>query len=140
MYNVKSIAPSFLIMTAELAAIECLGKSPFLIGSSSFLQVTRTRKNSLDEFEFDQIQPLTMDYAALRVSKHQCRSRFLGSKDMHRSLYVFDFGHIHTADIGVTWPWTVAVVFFNFRTIQNISMTLLAGFNVSEFCPFGLLL
>ena len=47
LYNVKTLAPSFLI------------------GSSSFLQVTRTTIKSLKSSKFDQILPLTAELPAL---------------------------------------------------------------------------
>ena len=43
---------------------------------------------------------------------------------MHERLKVFDFVHTHTADIGVTWPWTIALFFENdLKTSHNILMT-----------------
>ena len=46
--------------------------------------------------------------SSLEHLKNRYFPLFLGSKDMHRRLNVFDFGHIQTSDIGVTWPWTIA--------------------------------
>ena len=48
----------------------------------------------------------------------------------------FYFGHVHTSDIGVTWPWTIA---FYLKTIQNILTSLHAGTQVSDRCPLGYL-
>ena len=71
---------------AELAALERLEKSPytyngknvvatlaplFLIGSSSFLQVTRTTISSQMSSNFDQIRLLTAELSALVCLKNQ---------------------------------------------------------------------
>ena len=71
---------------AELAALERLEKSPytyngknvvatlaplFFIGSSSFLQVTRTTIISRMGSNFSQIRPLTVELAALECLKNQ---------------------------------------------------------------------
>ena len=53
LYNVvKTLAPSFLI------------------GSSSFLQVTRTTMNSWKSLKFDQIQPWTAELPALECQEN----------------------------------------------------------------------
>ena len=72
--------------TAELAALERLKKSPltyngkdvvnaqvpsFLMGSSSFLQSTRTAIRSRMSSDLDQIRPLTGELSALECLKNQ---------------------------------------------------------------------
>ena len=62
-------------LTSELVALECLKKKSynfvstlapsFLIGSSSYLQVTRTSIISQTSSNFSQIQPRTAELAAL---------------------------------------------------------------------------
>ena len=70
---------------AELAALECQENSPktnngknvvatlaplFFMGSSSFLQLTRTPKISRMGSNFSQIRPLTVEVAALESLKN----------------------------------------------------------------------
>ena len=68
--NFSHVSP----LTAELAALECLKNQhnpvstlvpSFLIGSSSFLPVTRTTIKTGMSSNFDQIGLLTMELAAL---------------------------------------------------------------------------
>ena len=61
MYNVvNTLAPSFLMNNV----VNTLAPS-FLIGSSSFVQVTRTCVRTWRTLNFDQIRPLTLELPAL---------------------------------------------------------------------------
>ena len=74
--NFSQIRP----LTVELAALECLKNhyfvlwqlaSSILIGSSSYLEVTRIAITSRMSSNFSQIQPLTAELSALDCVKNQ---------------------------------------------------------------------
>ena len=73
--NFSQIRP----LTVELAALECLKNHYFvatlapsiLIGSSSYLEVTRIAITSRMSSNFSQIQPLTAELSALDCVKNQ---------------------------------------------------------------------
>ena len=68
-------------LTAELSALDCVKKSifnvlatlapSFLIGSSLFMEVTRTSVTSRISSNFDQIRPLTAELSAPECLKNQ---------------------------------------------------------------------
>ena len=88
--TIKSrLSSKFGSCTVELAALDRLEKSPktyngrnlvatlatsFLIGSSSFLQVTRTCINAWTSLNFHQISPLTKELSALECLNKRHKS------------------------------------------------------------------
>ena len=119
--NFSQIQP----LTAELSALECLKKSLFcvvatlapsiLIGSSSYLEVTRIAITSRMSSNFDQILHLTAELSALECLKNQdlvlCAFNFdriffiLGSnKDSHNISGEFEFQPDLTLDCRVICP------------------------------------
>ena len=103
----------------------------FLIRSFLYLQVTRTCIKSRTSSNFGQIEPLTMELAALERLKNSHRlimgkcclqaSLFIfdriiikvaGNQDRHKSLDEFDFGPDQTTHFGVTCPWMTKILHF----------------------------
>ena len=74
----------------------------FLIGSFSYLQVMRTYIKAYMSLNFGQIPPLTTELAALERLKNQFHH--IGNKDIHKSLYEFEFRPDRTTDYGVSCP------------------------------------
>ena len=113
-----------LTPTKELAALTYNGKNEaimfsqlFLIGSFSYLQVTRTCISAWIGSNFGQIPLLTTKLASLERLKNRCRHFFsvaidqihfifVGSEDMHNISNEFEFWPDWTTDYGVICPWT----------------------------------
>ena len=77
-------------------------ETSFLIGSSSFLQVARTRIKAYLSSNFGQIMPLPRELAAHQSLKNQCINNGVATveflyicryynKDMHKCLDEFEF-------------------------------------------------
>ena len=63
-------------------------------------------------------------------------SKLLVTNEMHRRSKGFDFDHIQTGAIGVTWPWAIAFLLKNYLKCFDACTCKLPG---ERSLPFGLI-
>ena len=118
------------------------------IGSSSFLQVTRTTIKAWMSLNFGGISPLTAELATLEHLKKTYKlvstlapSFFIffilaGNRGNYIVSDEFEIRPVPSMECGVSCPWPIEKNFY-FKTIQNILITCwLSG---ERSLPFGLL-